>query len=102
VAEMFRFGISINQKPDNSAVMHICYFRPGVSSGYKTRVITEVSLLAAQGQRVILVVCVPSLANSEPTANEQFRASLAAETGAEVVILPAPDYFDLGEKPKEF
>src|SRR6266567_4607145 len=77
--------------------MQVCYFTPGKQGGYETRVIEEISLLAAQGVVVVMACFMPSNLTLPQDAMSEFGQRLQDSTGAKVYLLPTAHYFDFEE-----
>src|SRR2546422_11396638 len=75
--------------------MHVCFFTPGKQGGYETRVIEEISLLAARGVEVVLACFMPAELPLTTDAMSKFRRRLEELTSSKVYLLPTARFFDM-------
>lgn len=76
-------------------IMHVCWLKPGVTSGYRTRVTEETRLLTGLGHTVTLAVFGPVDDVADPGAAELFANELRSQTGADAQVFSTSHFFDL-------
>lgn len=76
-------------------IMHVCWLKPGVTSGYRTRVTEETRLLTELGHTVTLAVFGPVDEVADLGAAESFANELRTQTGADAQVFATSHFFDL-------
>ncbi len=80
---------------DKVPVLHICFLKPGIESGYRIRVMSEVELLTKTGHAVHLVVYTPKKRLDHKNDLIEFAQELANRSGATVSLFETDSFFDL-------